>query len=85
VLVLTRRQRETLRIDDDVTVTILGLKSNQVRLGIAAPRHIAVHREEVYKRIRRKGSVERHKELGVDESKTAADRGRSGDDYPLVK
>jgi carbon storage regulator len=51
MLVLTRNVGETIRIGDDITVTVLGLKGNQIRLGIAAPRTIAVHREEVYERI----------------------------------
>jgi carbon storage regulator len=53
MLILTRRPRETLTIGHDVTVTILGIQGNQVRLGIAAPKSIPVHREEVYERIKR--------------------------------
>jgi carbon storage regulator len=51
MLILTRRLGETVMIGDDVTFTILGLKRNQVRVGINAPKHIAVHREEIYQRI----------------------------------
>lgn len=51
-LVLTRRVDEVLRIGDDVVIKILGVKGNQVRLGIEAPRSVAVHREEIYQRIR---------------------------------
>ena len=51
MLILTRRVGETFMIGEDVTVTVLGDKKNQVRLGIKAPKHVAVHREEVYKRI----------------------------------
>lgn len=52
MLILTRRLNETVMIGDDVTVTVLGVKGGQVRLGINAPKDIAVHREEVYERIK---------------------------------
>jgi carbon storage regulator len=51
-LILTRRVGETILIGPDVTVTVLGVKGNQVRLGIEAPRDVAVHRQEVAERIR---------------------------------
>ncbi len=51
VLILTRRVSESLMIGDDVIITVLGIKGNQVRIGIDAPRDVAVHREEIYKRI----------------------------------
>ena len=51
MLILTRRMGETVVIGDDVTVTVLGVKGNQVRLGVNAPKEVAVHREEIYEKI----------------------------------
>ena len=51
MLILTRRMGESVKIGDEVTVTVLGVKGLQVRLGFAAPRDVAVHREEVYERV----------------------------------
>ena len=52
MLILTRRVGETLMVGDEVTVTVLGVKGNQVRIGVNAPKEVAVHREEIYQRIK---------------------------------
>jgi len=57
MLILTRRVGESLRIGDDVSVTVLGIKGSQVRIGVSAPKTISVHREEVYDRIHGKNSA----------------------------
>ncbi len=67
MLILTRRINETLNIGDDVQVTVLGIKGNQVRIGINAPRDVPVHREEIYQRIKREERM--------------GDDAQSGDDY----
>ena len=53
MLILTRRVGETVMIGEDITVTVLGVKGNQVRIGVNAPRNVAVHREEIFERIKR--------------------------------
>ncbi|MFO7955039.1 carbon storage regulator CsrA [Thioalkalivibrio sp.] len=57
MLILTRRVGETLMIGEDVSVTVLGVKGNQVRIGINAPQDVAVHREEIFQRIQRESNV----------------------------
>ena len=52
MLILTRRPGESVKIGDDITITVLGVRGNQLRLGFTAPQNVAVHREEVYERIR---------------------------------
>jgi carbon storage regulator len=58
MLILTRRVGETLMVGDDVTVTVLGVKGNQVRIGVNAPKDVSVHREEIYQRIQREKAEE---------------------------
>ena len=57
MLILTRRVGETVMIGNDVTVTVLGVKGNQVRIGIQAPKNVAVHREEIFERIKREAEA----------------------------
>jgi carbon storage regulator len=63
MLILTRRPGETVMIGDVITITVLGVKGNQVRVGINAPKSVAVHREEIYERIKR----EEQGEATIDE------------------
>lgn len=75
MLILTRRVGETLMIGDEVTVTVLGVKGNQVRIGVNAPKEVAVHREEIYDRIKREQDASH-----VPADRSAAESSSDADD-----
>ncbi len=78
MLILTRRVGETVMIGDEITVTVLGVKGNQVRVGVNAPRNVAVHREEIFERIKREESGEAPETRGSDDPEPAAFAGVRG-------
>lgn len=57
MLILTRRVGESIIVGDNVTITVLGIKGNQIRLGVNAPKEVSVHREEIYQRIKQEKKV----------------------------
>lgn len=79
MLILTRRVGETLMIGDDISITVLGVKGNQVRLGVNAPKDVAVHREEIYQRIQHERDT--HSELSHLEQPSRPFISRFKDDF----
>jgi carbon storage regulator len=73
MLILTRRANETLNIGDDIQVTVLGVKGNQVRIGIDAPRDVPVHREEIYQRIKKEEALKTGEVLEVGDNEEQED------------
>ena len=67
MLILTRRVGESVMIGDDITVKVVDVNGNRVRIGISAPKHVAVHREEVYEEIKRQGNPSERGDTPVEE------------------
>ena len=68
MLILTRRIGETLMVGDEVTITVLGVKGNQVRIGVNAPKNVSVHREEIYHRIQKEKGGEMPANADISDS-----------------
>ena len=81
MLILTRRVGETVVIGNDVDVTVLGVKGNQVRLGVKAPREVSVHREEIYKRIKDEKHEKQEKQESRSNGSARSHNGHNGNGH----
>ncbi len=76
MLILTRRIGESIIIGDDITITVLGVKGNQVRLGVNAPKDVSVHREEIYRRIQQEQTNNNSEPLVIDTGSSEKTEGK---------
>jgi carbon storage regulator len=79
MLILTRRIGESIMIGDDITITVLGVKGNQVRLGVNAPKTVSVHREEIYRRIQQEQAPNNGEPLVIDTGSSEKDKDKEAE------
>lgn len=85
MLILTRRANEAIKIGDNVTISVLAIRGNQVRLGIEAPREVSVHRQEIFDRIQAEKNSDEEGSVESLEDDPAQETSASGDDdYQMV-